>query len=737
MKKMLINASQPEERRIAFVEDINNYSKLYNLIIQRVGSEEKTGNIYLGRVSSIAANLDAIFVDYGGDKPGFLPFKEVSEEYYLEPYDPNSNQLPDLNKIMKVGQELIVRIIKDERGNKGAALSTYISLAGAYLVLMPNNPRAGISRRIEGEDREEIRDRLNQLNFPDSMGVIVRTAGIDRSVPELQWDLDVLQKHYQSIKDAAKERRAPFLIHLENNPILQSIRDNLMDISEILIDEKETFEKAKQYILQIRPDFVDKIHLYTEKIPLFTKYQLEHQIESAFKRTVQLRSGGTIVFDQTEGGMMIDVNSAGTKDSNLEKTAFRTNLEAAEEIARQLRLRDIGGLIVIDFIDMTSVRNQREVESTIMNAVKPDRARIHINRISRFGLLEMSRQRERKSLKEVSQHVCPTCNGHGTVRSIETICLSIMRLISEEVIKPKTAELHVQVSTEVATYILNEKRGALYQVESEEKIRLLIIPNPNLQNENYDIKRIREGDRHGSSHSPSYKSVKLAEANTDITERGTETRVIEGPAVEQTYPQRPEEDSMLASTSGLIKKLWSSMFGLPGEEKQEVSQKTNERAPIKQRTQSPQRRPQQPRPPRPQNAARETSRDSNSTTGTPSGPSSRSRSHRSSASNKGRNNPRSAPGPKRQQTGYNAPSPLPPYADSTPEVINTPLQQPVSQMAPAPQRPKEKPPIQVQVQPQEKRPIGPKDDSAPVVIRAFDKEAEPKVPEKNKEDVVE
>lgn len=727
MKRMVINATQPEERRIAYVEDDN---KLYNLIIQRVGAEDKSGNVYSARVSSIAPNLDAIFVDYGAERHGFLPFKEVTEEYYLEPYDPSSKSSPDINKIMKVGQELIVRVVKDERGNKGAALSTYISLAGAYLVLMPNNPRAGISRRIEGENREEIRERLSQLKIPDSMGVIVRTAGIDRSVNELQWDLDVLQKHYQSIKEAAKKRPPPFLIHQENNPVMQAIRDNLMDIGEILIDDKETFEKAKHYILQIRPDFEDKIKYYTDKIPLFTKFELEHQIESAYKRTVQLRSGGTIVFDQTEGGMMIDVNSAGTKDSNLERTAFKTNLEAAEEVTRQLRLRDIGGLIVIDFIDMTSIGNQREIESTIMNAVKLDRARIHINRISRFGLLEMSRQRERKSLKEVSQHVCPTCNGHGTVRSIETICLSVMRLVSEEVMKPKTSEIHVQVSTEVATYILNEKRSALHLIESENKIRVLIIPNPNLQNENFDIKRIREGDRTSSAHAPSYKSLKSAEASTGITQKSIESRTPEEPAVEQIYPQRPGEDTMMTSTSGLIKKLWSSMFGIPEEEEKPQEQR---RKPYERKT-STQQRPssgqgrQQRRPRQKQTS----SRDSSSESTKPSTQKSRSRCP--SGGNKPRGNPRSS-SPRRSSssTGQSSKNSnvtnLPPYAKSTPEIINAPLDKPSQP------KPQEKP-IERQI------PSAP-DDSPPVVIRAYDSKSDEskgnnkKSPEQKKEDIVE
>ena len=668
MKRMLINATQPEERRIAYVDEDN---KLYNLIIQRVGSEDKTGNIYKGRISSIAPNLDAVFVDYGGERHGFLPLKEISEEYYLQPYEHGSDAPPDLNKLFKVGQELIVRIVKDERGNKGAALSTYISLAGAYLVLMPNNPRAGISRRIEGEEREEIRERLSQLNMPDSMGVIVRTAGVERSVNELQWDLDVLQKHYQGIRDAAKERPAPFLIHQENNPVMQAIRDNLMDIGEILIDDNETFEKSKKYISQIRPDFEEKIKLYTEKTPLFNKFEIEHQIESAYKRIVQLPSGGTIVFDQTEGGMMIDVNSAGTKDSNLERTALKTNLEAAKEIARQLRIRDIGGLIVIDFIDMTSIRNQREVENTMMNSVKVDRARIHINRISRFGLLEMSRQRERKSLKEVSQHVCPTCNGHGTVRSIETISLSIMRLINEEMLKPKTSEIHVQVSTEVATYMLNEKRSALHQVEADNQIRVLIIPNPNFQNENYEIKRIRAGDR-AQTHGPSYKGLKPEQSKVSITQPSSATRAPEEPAVEQIYPDRPAGESMHPSTSGLIKRLWSSMFGIPEEEaaKHSAKKATDLKTPAKPSRPSSQDQTSQ------QRKTRHTSRTRTKSIQSPTN----SRRTPSTASKQRPSNPR-----RRQ----NSTTPLksvkpsniseeknksnaPPYAKGTPEILEYP-----------------------------------------------------------------
>lgn len=672
MKRMLINATQPEERRIAYVDEDN---KLYNLIIQRVGSEDKTGNIYKGRISSIAPNLDAVFVDYGGQRHGFLPFKEIAEEYYLEPYDPSSNTPPDLNKLLKVGQEIIVRIIKDERGNKGAALSTYISLAGAYLVLMPNNPRAGISRRIEGEEREEIRERLSQLKFPDEMGVIVRTAGVERSVSELQWDLDVLQKHYQSIRDAAKDRPAPFLIHQENNPVMQAIRDNLMDIAEILIDNEEAFEKSKKYISQIRPDFENKIKLYTEKTPLFNKFEIEHQIESAYKRIVQLPSGGTIVFDQTEGGMMIDVNSAGTKDSNLERTALKTNVEAAEEIARQLRIRDIGGLIVIDFIDMTSIRNQREVESTMMNAVKADRARIHINRISRFGLLEMSRQRERKSLKEVSQHVCPTCNGHGTVRSIETISLSIMRLINEEILKPKTMQVLVQVSTEVATFMLNEKRSALFQIESDNHIRILIIPNPNFQNENYEIKRIREGDRSQSTSTPSYKAVKQEEAKTSITQPASSARTPEEPAVEPVYPTRPEDDS-IHGPSGLIKRLWSSMFGVPEEEapKQSAKKPSDRKSGARPSHGSSRNQPRQQNKPRGSGSGSR-SRSSSAQSGKSRRSSSSSSTKQRQSSQRRKQSSNTTPSKStesKQSYTSKKPEDVPAYAQSTPEIIDQP-----------------------------------------------------------------
>jgi ribonuclease E len=488
MKRMLINATQEEEIRVALVDG----QKLYDLDIESPGHEQKKSNIYKGKITRVEPSLEAAFVDYGAERHGFLPLKEISREYFPAGY--NFDGRPNIKEAIREGQEVIVQIDKEERGQKGAALTTFISLAGSYLVLMPNNPRAGgISRRIEGDERQELKDSLGQLAMPDGMGLIVRTAGVGKSYEELDYDLKALLKHWSAITSEAQNRAAPFLIHQESNVVFRAIRDYLRrDVGEILIDNPRIFEEAKLYIHQFRPDFAHRVKLYQGEVPLFMHFQIETQIESAFRREVRLPSGGSIVIDSTEALTAIDINSSkATKGGDIEETAFNTNLEAADEIARQLRLRDLGGLIVIDFIDMTPVRHQREVENRLKDAVVQDRARVQIGRISRFGLLEMSRQRLRPSLGESATHVCPRCHGRGTIRSTESSALSILRLIEEEAIKDNTSQIHAQVPISVATYLMNEKREAIRRIESRHGIRIYVIPNEHFETPHYEVTRIR------------------------------------------------------------------------------------------------------------------------------------------------------------------------------------------------------------------------------------------------------
>jgi ribonuclease E len=488
MKRMLINATQEEEIRVALVDG----QKLYDLDIESPGHEQKKANIYKGKITRVEPSLEAAFVDYGSERHGFLPLKEISREYFPAGYTFDGR--PNIKEVVKEGQEVIIQIDKEERGQKGAALTTFISLAGSYLVLMPNNPRAGgISRRIEGDERQDLKDSLDQLQLPDGMGLIVRTAGVGKSHEELDYDLKALLKHWSAITHEAQNRPAPFLIHQESNVVFRAIRDYLRrDVGEILIDNPRIFEEAKVYIQQFRPDFAHRVKMYQGEVPLFMHFQIETQIESAFRREVRLPSGGSIVIDSTEALTAIDINSSkATKGGDIEETAFNTNLEAADEIARQLRLRDLGGLIVIDFIDMTPVRHQREVENRLKDAVKQDRARVQIGRISRFGLLEMSRQRLRPSLGESATHVCPRCHGRGTIRSTESSALSILRLIEEEAIKDNTSQIHAQVPVSVATYLMNEKRDSVRRIESRHGIRIYIIPNEHMETPNYEVTRIR------------------------------------------------------------------------------------------------------------------------------------------------------------------------------------------------------------------------------------------------------
>jgi ribonuclease E len=491
MKRMLINATQSEELRVALVDG----QQLYDLDIESPGHEQKKSNIYKAKITRIEPSLEAAFVDYGADRHGFLPMKEIAREYFPKGYSFQGR--PNIKEVLREGQEVIVQIDKEERGQKGAALTTFISLAGSYLVLMPNNPRAGgISRRIEGDERTDLKTSLSKLTLPKGMGLIVRTAGVGKEYEELEWDLNVLLHHWNAISEAGASRPAPFLIHQETNVILRAIRDYLRrDIGEVLIDRPKIFESVKKHIEIVRPDFLSKVKLYSNDVPLFTHYQIETQIETAFQREVRLPSGGSIVIDPTEAMTSIDINSArATKGSDIEETAFNTNLEAAEEIARQLRLRDLGGLVVIDFIDMTPVRHQREVENRMRDAVKQDRARIQLGRISRFGLLEMSRQRLRPSIGETSQSVCPRCSGTGHVRGVESLALSILRLMEEEAIKDNTQQVQAQVPVPVATYLLNEKRRSVFHIEKQHSVNILIIPNPNMVTPQYEVIRVRNDE---------------------------------------------------------------------------------------------------------------------------------------------------------------------------------------------------------------------------------------------------
>ncbi len=529
MKRMLINATQQEELRVALVDG----QRLYDLDIESPGHEQKKANIYKGKITRIEPSLEAAFVDYGAERHGFLPLKEIAREYFPANY--NSHGRPNIKDVLREGQEVIVQIDKEERGNKGAALTTFISLAGSYLVLMPNNPRAGgISRRIEGDDRTELKEALASLELPDGMGLIVRTAGVGKSAEALQWDLSFRLKHWEAIQKAADSRPAPFLIHQESNVIVRAFRDYLrQDIGEILIDNPKVLELARQHIAALgRPDFSSKIKLYTGEIPLFSHYQIESQIESAFQREVRLPSGGSIVIDTTEALTAIDINSArATRGGDIEETAFNTNLEAADEIARQLRLRDLGGLIVIDFIDMTPVRHQRAVENRLREAVRQDRARIQISHISRFGLLEMSRQRLSPSLGESSHHVCPRCSGTGTVRDNESLSLSILRLIEEEALKENTKEVHAIVPVPIASYLLNEKRAAVSAIETRQAdVRVIIVPNDQMETPHYSVLRVRKGEE---TSTLSYLLPKLHEEEMAMPsdEEPAERKLPEQPAL--------------------------------------------------------------------------------------------------------------------------------------------------------------------------------------------------------------
>ncbi|OZB57972.1 MAG: ribonuclease E/G [Lysobacterales bacterium 14-68-21] len=533
MKRMLINATQREELRVAIVDG----QTLYDLDIEIPSREQKKANIYKGRITRVEASLEACFVDYGAERHGFLPIKEIAREYMTPGLDPHK---ANIRELLKEGQELVVQVEKEERGNKGAALTTYISLAGRYMVLMPNNPKAGgVSRRIEGEDRQALKEALDLLKVPDDVGLIVRTAGMGRDAEELQWDLDYLLTLWRSISEAAAKQKAPFLIYQESKLFIRALRDYLRnDIGEILIDEESLYNDAREFMQQVMPNALRKLKLYKDDTPLFSRYQIETQIESAFDRQVRLPSGGSIVIDQTEALTAIDINSAkATKGGDIEETAFNTNCEAAVEIARQLRIRDAGGLIVIDFIDMDSPRHQREVEEKLKDALKLDRARVQVGRISRFGLLEMSRQRLRPSLGEATQIVCPRCEGHGHIRSVESLSLSTLRLIEEHAMKDNTGQVLVQAPPTVANFLLNEKRASVVEIELRNKVHVVIVADRKLQTPHIEIQRIKEADM-GEHSKPSYERLTAVEASP-IPKMGQTLGSSEQPAVSGVVHSTP------------------------------------------------------------------------------------------------------------------------------------------------------------------------------------------------------
>ncbi|MFC0178680.1 ribonuclease E [Thorsellia kenyensis] len=587
MKRMLINATQQEELRVALVDG----QRLYDLDIENTSHELKKSNIYKGKISKLEPSLDAAWVDYGCERRGFLPFKEVSREYFSKKFQGEGR--PNITDVLEIGQELIVQVEKEERGNKNAVLTTFISLAGSYLVLMPNNPRAGgISRRIEGEERTELKTALSSLDIPNEMGLIIRTAGMGKSPEALQWDLSFRVKHWEAIKEAAASRPAPFLIHQESSVIVRAFRDYLRpEVAEILIDSPELFEEAKLHIATLgRPDFISKIKLYTGDTPLFSHFQIESQIESAYQREVRLPSGGSIVIDTTEALTAIDINSArSTRGRDIEETAYHTNLEAADEIARQLRLRDLGGLIVIDFIDMTPIKHQRDVEMRLKDAVKSDRARIQFARISKFGLLEMSRQRLSPSLNESSHHICPRCSGTGRVRDNESLSLSILRLIEEAALKDRTSEVQVIVPVQIASYLLNEKRSAVQAIEKEhEGLKIIIVPNENMQTPHYHIQRMKRGD--GAEQlsyqlAESYDSSKFSYAEESVPVK--KVPVAQQPAVKAHTIKADTPPPVTAAKvkEGLFTRLSKFLTGLFKSE--EAKPETKEAA--RQSTQRPQR----------------------------------------------------------------------------------------------------------------------------------------------------
>jgi ribonuclease E len=608
MKKMLINATQPEELRVALVDG----QRLYDLDIENRTRLQKKSNIYKGKITRVEPSLEAAFVEFGAERHGFLPMKEIAREYFKR--DPGDVEgRAKIKDLVKEGTEVIVQVDKEERGNKGAALTTFISLAGRYMVLMPNNPRAGgISRRIEGDDRSDLREALSALEIPNGMGVIIRTAGVGRSPEELQWDLNYLLQLWEAITVANEQVKAPTLLFQESNVIVRAIRDYLRDdIDQVLIDSPAAFREASDFVGLVMPQYKNRIRLYEDAIPLFNRFQIESQIETAFQRDVRLPSGGSIVIDPTEALVSIDINSArATKGGDIEETALQTNLEAADEIARQLRLRDIGGLVVIDFIDMLASRNQRAVENRVRDALSVDRARVQVGRISRFGLLEMSRQRLRPSLDETSGKVCPRCTGQGTIRDTKSLALSILRLVEEEAIKERSAEVRAIVPVDVAAYLLNEKRSALGEIEQVTRARVLIIPNPNLETPHFDVQRLRDDEVSGDRITSYKVDITVPDADeisdSHAAEAPRQEAAVKGirpsgpapespkqasaqPIAEARDEQRPDRETRPAQPPqpqpGLLARLWAAVAGTPAAPQATAEKPREERS----RTQPPPR----------------------------------------------------------------------------------------------------------------------------------------------------
>ncbi len=634
MKRMLFNATQPEELRVAIVDG----QKLIDLDIETAGKEQRKSNIYKAVITRIEPSLEACFVEYGGTRHGFLPFKEVAPQYY----QPGAGSRPSIKEALKEGQELLVQVEKDERGTKGAALTTYISLAGRYIVLMPNNPSGGgVSRRVEGEDRDELREVLAQVDVPHGMSIIARTAGIGRSTEELQWDLDYLKQLWDAIEGAAKTEKAPSLIYLESSLVVRAIRDYFNpEIGEILVDTQDIYEQAMAFMSTVMPGNVNRIKRYVDDVPLFSRFQIEHQIESAHAREVRLPSGGAIVIDHTEALTAIDINSArATRGSDIEATALNTNLEAAEEIARQLRLRDLGGLIVIDFIDMESSKNQRAVEDRLRDSLRYDRARVQTAKISRFGLLELSRQRLAPSLGESNYIPCPRCSGIGHIRGTESSALHILRIIQEEAMKETSAAIHAQVPVDVATFLLNEKRSDIHRIESRLKVAVTLIPNPHLETPNYSISRLRQDDLTGEMLQASYKLVEKPTEEKPSTGAQEQQKAVRAQAAVQgitpaqpapvTVVEEKHKPSILGKLFGWFKSLSaeeetpkakpagakprSKVYRERGEGKRrergeraergeggrrERGEKQAEAAAKQEQRQQPEREPRQPKPPR-------------------------------------------------------------------------------------------------------------------------------------------
>ena len=562
MKRMLINASHSEEVRVAMVDGQN----LYDLDIENRTRQQIKSNIYKGKISRVEPSLEAAFVDYGVERHGFLPMKEISKIYFKKGSSPSSRL--KIQEVISEGQEVIVQVEKEERGNKGAALTTYISLAGRYLVLMPNNPRAGgISRRIEGDDRTELREAMKGLSIPSGMGIIVRTAGVGRGTEELQWDCNYLLQLWKTINEESQKASAPHFLFQESNVIVRAIRDYLrQDVGEVIVDNEEAYALASAFIGTVMPDFKSKVKYYNEEIPLFNRYQVEAQIETAFQREVKLASGGSIVIDVTEALVSIDINSSrATKGGDIEETAFSTNKQAAEEIARQLRLRDVGGLIVIDFIDMLNTKHQREIELKMRQALEIDRARVQVGKISRFGLLEMSRQRLRPSLEETMSRTCPRCMGQGTIRGTRSLALSILRLIEDEAQKESSREIRVVVPVSIATFLLNEKRNEISNIENRNSIEVTILPDVNLETPHFTVNRIRNQDDEKSEFSHELlDNLSKVTDETDISIEGPSD--LPKPAVKTLIPNTPapinKHKKIATDTSpGIVKRLWSSVFG--------------------------------------------------------------------------------------------------------------------------------------------------------------------------------